>query len=574
MESGPDIPHELSAAPAPAPRAGAADPALLAAHLRRHVPEGGGAGLGLAASLLVSRHVRFDSADPFWADRDRILSAPELAPLGQAIGRLAGSAGLVGVASQALGCGVGLALAERLLAGRFGRSLVDHRVWVLCAGADLATGAAQEAAWLAGAWRLGRLAVIVEDAPRGTPGLSGFAASGWTIRHTNGASAAEITAALSAALRSVKPTLVACAGTPPAAGTDDRTEPWLATGGRLAGIRRSWIKRLARHGSRADFDGAVAGRLPLRWHAPLSEPGSLEGTGGVKLSTAQCIRAALPGLTATMGSLSLLPGDAAWPPPAGQADPPQATAGTARRLALGMGAVLCGVAWHGGIVPVCVQPDGAADSLLPGLRDAAASGARLVVVMVEGAAADAAAALHAVANLAIFRPADPTEALECLELAVRRTGGPSVLLVSHRAVPLLAERPSRTHASRGGYLAWEPEGSRAATLLASGPELHAALLARARLAAADIAVAVVSLPCAFLFAQQEAAWRDTILGGAPCIALAGGGGGAAGGDGLGWDRWLGRDGLVIGESDPHAVAERVARHLRGRGSVWTGASGS
>ena len=580
MDPGFPLPPLTDANPAPASRASVADPSALAAILRRHVPEGC-FGLGLAASVLVSRNLRFDAADPFWPDRDRAMMSPQLAPLGQAFGRLAGSVGLVDVASPALGCGVGLALAERLLAGRFGRSLVDHRVWVLCAGTDLAAGAAQEAAWLAGAWRLGRLAVLVDNAPRGTPGLSGFAASGWTIRHTDADSPAEITAALSAALRSVKPTLIACAGASGSGeaqslGDDCLPEAWLATGRRLAGIRRSWLKRLARHGSHAEFDSAVAGRLPPRWHAPLSEPGPLHGAGGAALSTAQSIRAALPGLAGTLAMLSLLPGDLGWPLAAAQTDPPAATTGTAAGLALGMGVVLCGVALHGGLLPICVQPVAASDSLLPGLRAAASAGTRLVVIMVEGAAAGETAVLQAVPDLAIFRPADPTEALECLELAIRRAAGPSVLLLSDRPVPLLAERPSRTHASRGGYLAWEPAGPRAATLLASGPELHAALLARARLANAGIAVAVVSLPCGFLFAQQEPEWRNGVLGGAPCIALVTGDGSgcASQAAGLEWQRWLGRDGLVIDETDPHGVAERVVRHLRGLGSVWTRAPGS
>ena len=100
--------------------------------LPKHCPRG----LTLPLCLLFARHLRFDSADPDWADRDRLVLAPALAPMAEALADLAGlPPGWCESYGLPLGAGLGMVLAERLLAARFGRSLVDHRAWVFATGA-------------------------------------------------------------------------------------------------------------------------------------------------------------------------------------------------------------------------------------------------------------------------------------------------------------------------------------------------------------------------------------------------------------------------------------------------------
>jgi transketolase len=201
------------------------------------------------------------------------------------------------------------------------------------------------------------------------------------------------------------------------------------------------------------------------------------------------------------------------------------------------------------------------------LRAAAAAGLHFVECLVEPArpcpSAGYRASLRAMRNLLVFRPADASEALECAELALRRGGGPCVLLLCEQPVPLLADRPARTRCAKGGYVLREAAAPRAVTLVASGPELHVALQAHKILAAAAIPAAIVSMPCWSFFASQEPDWQRAVLGDAPIVAL-------ETGSGFGWDRFLGNEGLFIGDDptagdavplSPHRVANLVLRHL-------------
>ncbi len=544
----------------------------------------------LPLSLLFARHFRFDSADPGWADRDRLLIAENLAPLAAALAQRAGLPKESFDAPAApLGIGIGLVLAERLLAARFGRSLVDHRAWVFADGADLATGPMQEAALLAGLWRLGRLAVIVSVPQPDAPGLAGFAAAGWSVRRVDSGEAGDVAAALSAALRSQKPTLIAClpgvdthALATPQARSDagEGIAAWTNTGRRNAGMRRAWLKRLARHASRQDFEAAMAGRLPVGWHRMLLEAGTLLPAGQTMMSTAETLRLAWMRLSASLPDLASLPGAPGWKQPGAQTEfcPARRAAG---RLAQGIGAAMTGMALHGGLLPVAAHCLSQLDHLRPGLRAAAAAGLHVVECLVEPATpcpmAGQRAGLRAMRNLQLFRPADASEALECAELALRRNGGPSVLLLSEQPVPLLAERPARTRCAKGGYILLEAAAPRAVTLVASGPELHIAVQARQLLAAAKIAAAVVSMPCWSLFGRQDPDWQRAVLGHAPIVAL-------EAGSGFGWERWLGPDGLFIcaapDPEEPQApvfsaqrVADLVLRHLGIAPVAWTTCQG-
>jgi len=522
------------------------------------------AGLCQAAGQLAARHLRFSPDDPHWPDRDRIAFDPALAAFGAAFGRLTGAGqAMMMQAARPIGVGAGLTLAERMCAARFGRSLVDHRVWVLTLGQDLATGPVQEAAWLAGAWRLGRLTVIAAVEDGEAPGLAGFAANGWTVRRVSAGDEGATDAALSAATRSQKPTLIACCGEgaePLLLQRPDCDAAWFQ---RQAGARRIWLKRVARHAQRHDFELAATGRLTPRWHVPLSDPAVPQTTAA---STAETIRQAVSAMAPAMPELVQLPGEVGWAALPQHHEPPACAHRAGGRLTAGIGAALCGVALHGGVLPICAQKVGAVENLLAGLRCAADQGARLVQILIEPGDGPLQtgyrASLRSLRNLFVFRPADGCEALECCELALRRQEGPSVLLLSDIPVAPLTDRPSRTRSIRGGFVAAEAAGPRALTLIASGPELTLALRVRAHLARAGVRAAVVSLPCWDLFAAAEDGWRDGVLGEAPRIGL-------EPGSGFGWDRWLGPAGLfiatgAIGDDAAGIVAATVRRHLQSR----------
>src|SRR3954453_10274895 len=151
-------------------------------------------GMADAATALWARFLRYDAADPRWPDRDRfVLSAGHGSMLLYALLHLTGHAGMQardlarfrqldspaaghpeygahpaieatpGPLGQGLANAVGMALAERMLAARFGRSLVDHRTWVIASDGDLMEGISHEAAELAGQLRLEKLTVLWDD---------------------------------------------------------------------------------------------------------------------------------------------------------------------------------------------------------------------------------------------------------------------------------------------------------------------------------------------------------------------------------------------------------------------------
>ncbi len=433
---------------------------------------------------------------------------------------------------QALGLAAGLAHAERLMAQRHGRSLVDHRVWLFAETADLECGAAQEAAAASVLLRLERLVVIACCRDADATLLAGFSALGWAVRRV--AQAGDLPSALSASQRSRRPTLIAC---PKNLVFDDcgvAQEP--GRGGVTA--RRVWLRRLARHGGRAEFERMVAGRLPARWHDALTEPNAATPGAHGRAATAATVRAALARLTGPLGELCLLSTQNAW-------------SGRVHAMA----GVLCGLALHGGLLPVGSACLSDLDSLLPQLRMAAAQGLRMVQLLTEpdarGRITGRRAAVRAIPNLFVFRPADAFEALECIELALRRTAGPTVVLLSEEQVPLLSDRPSRTHAARGGYLVRGSGPARDVTLLASGAEVALAMVVAERLAESGLRAAVASLPCWTLFGQQDAGWRDAVLGRAPIVGI-------ERGSGFGWSRWIGADGLFL---DPDEVGTSLAQAI-------------
>ncbi len=190
----------------------------------RMAPAGGLAvGMADVATVLWTSSTASTAADPHWPDRDRFVLSPGYgAPLLYALLHLTGHAGMdeaalashrqlgspaaghpdqaahpaieatTGPLGQGLGMAVGMALAERLMAARFGKSLVDHRTWVLATLGDLMEGVSHEAASLAGHLRLEKLMVLLED-DSGTAeccsalagpddALRRFAALGWATR--------------------------------------------------------------------------------------------------------------------------------------------------------------------------------------------------------------------------------------------------------------------------------------------------------------------------------------------------------------------------------------------------------
>jgi transketolase len=222
-------------------------------------------GMADVATVLWSKHMKFDPAAPAWADRDRfVLSAGHGSMLLYSILHLAGfedismdelkkfrqldslTAGhpeyghtpgveaTTGPLGQGISMSVGMALAERMMNARYGDDLVDHRTWVIASDGDLQEGISHEAISLAGHLGLNRLCVLWDDneisidgptdLSESTDVLKRFEAAGWSVSRIDGHDHAAIDAALQEARSSDKPVLIACRttigyGAPTKAGT-------------------------------------------------------------------------------------------------------------------------------------------------------------------------------------------------------------------------------------------------------------------------------------------------------------------------------------------------------------------
>ncbi|MGB6919875.1 MAG: transketolase family protein, partial [Methylovirgula sp.] len=222
-------------------------------------------GMADVATVLFTQFLRFDPADPYWPDRDRfVLSAGHGSMLLYALLYLTGYPGMTieelkrfrqlgsktpghpeyghaagietttGPLGQGLGAAVGMALAERMLAARYGAELVDHRTYVLAGDGCLMEGLSHEAIALAGHLKLSKLIVLWDDNSITIDGrvdladsvdqLARFKAAGWDAWRIDGHKPEEIAAALAKAQNSDRPVLIACKttiafGAPTKAGT-------------------------------------------------------------------------------------------------------------------------------------------------------------------------------------------------------------------------------------------------------------------------------------------------------------------------------------------------------------------
>ncbi len=216
-----------------------------------------------------------------------------------------------------------------------------------------------------------------------------------------------------------------------------------------------------------------------------------------------------------------------------------------------MAAAMNGIALHGGFIPYGGTFLVFADYSRPAIRLAALMGQRVVHVMTHdsiGLGEDGPthqpvehlAALRAIPNLNVFRPADAVETTEAWACALAQAKAPSVLCLTRQGVPTL--RTAHTDDNLvgfGAYVLREAEGGRDVSLLASGSEVAIACSAAELLAAEGIRAAVVSMPCWELFKQQPQAYRREVLGPAPRVGVEA----ATRND---WDQWLGAEGAFVG----------------------------
>jgi transketolase len=210
-----------------------------------------------------------------------------------------------------------------------------------------------------------------------------------------------------------------------------------------------------------------------------------------------------------------------------------------------------GMALHGGVIPYGGTFLVFSDYARPAIRLSAIQHARVVYVMTHdsiGLGEDGPThqpvehlmALRVIPNLDVYRPADTVETAECWALALERADGPSLLALSRQNLPQIREEAAENLCAKGAYRLRAAKAARKVVLIATGSEVEIALGVAEMLEAEGVGADVVSMPCWSRFDAQPAAYRRALL---PEDALRVS---IEAGTTIGWERYVGLDGLRIG----------------------------
>ena len=519
-------------------------------------------------------------------------------------GHMPGVETTTGPLGQGLANSVGFAMAERHLAARFGSDLVDHRTWVIAGDGCLMEGVSQEAIALAGRYKLNRLTVLWDDNSitiDGAVSLSDatdqkarFKAAGWAVKAIDGHDMQTIKSALQWAVKQDKPTLIACKtrigrgaatmegshkthgaalGAAEIAATrlglswthepfelpEAIDKAWKKVGKRGSKERKAWEARLNASSQAADFTRAMKGDLPAGAFdalnakiAELVETRPAQATRQASGAALDQLFAAIPELIGGSADLTGSNNTFVKGTPIFDAPTYEGRYVNWGIREFGMAAAMSGMALHGGVIPYGGTFMVFSDYSRPAIRLGALMGVRAIHVLTHdsiGLGEDGPthqpvehlAALRAIPNLLVFRPADTVEALECWQVALEHKFAPSAMALSRQKTPAVRTVVSDQNLSaKGAYEIRAAEGEAKVTLFGTGTELALALAAADVLEAEGTPTRVVSVPCFELFFQQDAAYQASVFGrGTVRVAVE-----AA--IQQGWERFIGEDGAFIG----------------------------
>ena len=220
-----------------------------------------------------------------------------------------------------------------------------------------------------------------------------------------------------------------------------------------------------------------------------------------------------------------------------------------------MGAVLNGLAYHGGFIPFGGTFLIFSDYMRPAIRLAALAHLKVIYVFTHDSIGlgedgpthqpiEQLAALRAIPNMTVIRPSDPTETAEAWRAAIAHVGGPVALVLTRQKVPVVdrAKYGSAAGLHRGGYvLADTPGKAPRVILLATGSEVEIALGAFETLTREGVVARVVSLPSFEYFAGQPQRYRDEVLPPTAHHRIA-----IEAAAPQPWYRWVGERGVIMG----------------------------
>jgi transketolase len=609
-------------------------------------------GMAEIAVALWSGHHRHNPSNPKWVNRDRfLLSNGHGSMLHYALLHLAGYAVTMddiqafrqmhsktpghpevditpgvetttGPLGQGIANAVGMALAEWLLANEFnkpGFEIIDHYTYAFLGDGCLMEGISHEVCSLAGTLGLKKLIALYDDNGISIDGkVEGwftddtpkrFEAYGWNvIRDVDGHDVAAVDAAIAAAKKADKPTLICCKtvigkGSPNLQGGDKvhgaalgekevaavreyigwDAAPFEVPAGvyaawdaKEAGAKHEaeWVAMLEGYKAQfpkeaAELARRMAGELPANFDdvldAAIAACVEKKETIATRKASQNAIQALAPVLPEFLGGSADLTGSnlTNWKEivPVRSGQPGNHINYGVREF--GMSAIMNGVALHGGYIPFGATFLTFSDYSRNALRMAALMKQRSLFVFTHDSiglgedgpthqSVEHVSSLRLIPNLDNWRPADTVETMVAWGEAIKRKNGPSTLIFSRQNLPYL-ERSQAVidNIARGGYVLNDVADAKA-ILIATGSEVELAVKAASALAADGINVRVVSMPSTEVFDRQDAAYKASVLTkGVPRVAI------EAGVTDF-WYKYVGLEGAVVGidtfgESAPAGV---------------------
>ena len=520
------------------------------------------------------------------------------------LGHAKGIETTTGPLGQGLATAVGMALAERLLASKFGTNLVDHHTYVIAGDGCLQEGISHEAIEFSGHLKLSKLVVLWDDnniSIDGSTNLSNsanqiqrFKAAGWHTQVIDGHNHEEIEEAIKNAKKSRKPSLIACKttigyGAPNIAGTskthgaplgeeeikatrlalnwpspafevpEDILKSWKETIVRSKHVYDEWKIRFEKSPKRKRFQTFIDGEIPKSYEKKIALFIKEMKTLQPKLATRQASQKTLEIInqvvTNTIGGSADLTGSNLTKTNNMKTVAPGKFSGNYIHYGIrehAMGSIMNGIALHKGFIPYGGTFLVFSDYMRASIRLSALMSQRIIYVLTHdsiGLGEDGPthqpvehlAILRSTPNLNVIRPADMVETAEAWDIALK-TNGPTVLALSRQGLKAFrSEKSSDNKVAKGGYILNSISSKRDLTLIATGSEVEIAMEAADTLNEEGLKVAVVTMPCWELFDQQNETYRKEILGDCPRIAIE-----AA--CEMGWSKYTGDKGAFIGMS--------------------------
>ncbi|MCS7307037.1 MAG: transketolase [Aquificaceae bacterium] len=542
-----------------------------------------------------------------------------------------------GPLGQGIGNAVGMALAERYLSSLFNREgfpVIDHYTFALVSDGDLMEGISCEVGELAGHWRLNKLVVIWDNNGVSIDGPTSlawsedvckrFEAFGWFVQHVeDGYNLEEIEKAINRAMeQKEKPSFISVKthigyGSPK---QDDASVHGAPLGKEAAiktkrnfnwpeeefyvpqevysyreekiekgmALQREWEELFRAYSEKyPDLAELLLNAFKREWgeeykkHLPtFDEPMATRQASGKVLNS---MAKQMPTLFG--GSADLSESNSTYLHNMGDFGY-QNTLGRNLHFGVrehGMGAILNGMAYHGGILPYGGTFLVFSDYMRPTIRIASMAGLQVVYVFTHDSIGlgedgpthqpvEQLSSLRLIPNLCVIRPADANETSVAWSMAIERKEGPTALILTRQKLPLIdrSKYPPADGIRKGAYALLDCEGLPELIILASGSEVHSALKVGEKLSSEGVKVRVINMASFEVFEKQEESYKQALLPKEVRKRVA-----VEAGRGMCWHKYVGLDGLVIsletfGKSGPGDIlmeyfgfsAEKIEKRIR------------